>query len=129
MKLLLDTHSFIWFFEGDTRLPRTSRDLIEDENNHLCINIAGIWEMAIKVGIGKLTLAKPFENVITEHVLGNEIEVLNISIAHTFAVAKMPLRHRDPFDRLIISQSLVEGISLVSGDPKFDQYGVTRLWL
>ncbi len=104
-------------------------DLIEDENNRLFISIASIWEMAIKVSIGKLNLSKPFENVITEHVMMSDIEVMGISVSHTFAVARMPLHHRDPFDRIIISQSLVENIPLISGDSEFDQYSVTRLWL
>lgn len=129
MRLLLDTHSFIWFFEGDARLPQIARNLIEDETNVLFISIASIWEMAIKVSIGKLNLSKPFENVITEHVMMSDIDVLDISVSHTFAVARMPLHHRDPFDRVIISQSLIENLPLISGDSAFDQYGVTRLWL
>jgi PIN domain nuclease of toxin-antitoxin system len=128
MKLLLDTHSFIWFFEGDNRLPLNARQLIADENNELMLSIASIWEMAIKTSISKLTLSKSFERVINEHVLISDIGVLNITVLHTFAVAKMPLHHRDPFDRIIIAQSLVEAMPLISGDPAFDQYGVTRLW-
>lgn len=128
MKLLLDTHSFIWFFEGDSRLPLNARHMIADEDNDLALSIASIWEMAIKTSIGKLTLNKLFEQVITEHVLMSDIDVLGIAVPHTFAVAGMALHHRDPFDRIIIAQSLVEAIPVISGDSAFDQYGVTRLW-
>lgn len=128
MRLLLDTHSFIWFFEGDSRLPLNARQLIADEDNNLLLSIASIWEMAIKTSIGKLTLSKSFERAINEHVLLSDIDVLGITVPHTFAVARMALHHRDPFDRIIIAQSLVEAIPLISGDPAFDQYGVTRIW-
>lgn len=99
MKLLLDTHSFIWFFGGDARLPPQMRELIADGSNDLFLSSASVWEMGIKFSIGKLGLAKPFEAMIEEQLLFNDISVLGVALPHIFTVAHLPLHHRDPFDR------------------------------
>jgi len=128
MKLLLDTHAFLWFMSGDTTLSKTARSAIEDENNDVFVSPASLWEIAIKTSANKLTLKEPFEVLIPKELAENEIELLGISVAHLSLVSSMPFHHRDPFDRLIIAQSKVEQMTLVSVDTVFDAYEVTRLW-
>lgn len=128
MKLLLDTHTFIWFVEGNTSLSSHARALVEDPSNEVFVSIATVWEMAIKVSIGKLQLSQPFELLIPNQLLRNDISLLDISISHTLMVAILPFHHRDPFDRLLIAQSLVENMPIVGADGLFDKYGLTRLW-
>jgi PIN domain nuclease of toxin-antitoxin system len=128
MKLLLDTHAFLWFMSGDTSLSQTARSAIEDENNDVFVSPASLWEIAIKVSIKKLTLRAPFNDLIPAELAENEIELLSISVAHMALVASMPFHHRDPFDRLIAAQANVEQMTLVSVDNMFDAYGVDRLW-
>lgn len=128
MKLLLDTHSFLWFISGSSNLSGTARSLIEDSSNQLFLSVASIWEMAIKISLGKLKIGEPFENLIPEQLRLNTIAVLNIEIEHTSALIDLPFHHRDPFDRLLIAQSLVEKMPLISTDSAFDIYGVSRYW-
>ena len=128
MKYLLDTHAFIWFVENDPRLSPTARLLIEDPTNELWLSIASVWEMAIKVNLNKLSLGMPFRQAITLRTSQNNIRILGIELEHTFQVADFPLHHRDPFDRIIAAQSLVANLPLISVDPAFDPYGVTRIW-
>ena len=128
MKYLLDTHSLIWFLAGDAQLSRHARQLIEDEENELFISAASLWEMAIKFSIGKLDLGQPFEILFPEQLEKNSIEILGITVEHLIAVCKLPFHHRDPFDRLLIAQSLVEKIPLISVDSIFDSYGVDQKW-
>jgi PIN domain nuclease of toxin-antitoxin system len=128
MKLLLDTHSFLWFIGGDERLSSTARTLIEDVNNDVFLSVASLWEMAIKISLGRLRLAQPFETFIPQQISLNRIGILGITISHTAQVAILPFHHRDPFDRLLIAQALGEQMPIVSRDPEFDAYGITRLW-
>jgi PIN domain nuclease of toxin-antitoxin system len=131
MRLLADTHTFLWFVEGDPQLSPEARRLLEDPNNEILISMASIWEMAIKVSIGKLTLLtpdKPFEVHLTEQLQGNGFGILPITLPHIFVVANLPFHHRDPFDRIITAQSLVERIPLISIDAIMDAYGLHRLW-
>ncbi len=128
MKLLLDTHTFIWFVMGDTQLSQPARQLIEDQSNDKLVSRATIWEMAIKYSLGKLNLQQTFRPFIQQHLAGNGFDILAISNEHIFAVAGLPYHHRDPFDRLLIAQSLTEQFPLISVDTKFDRYAVQRLW-
>lgn len=128
MKLLLDTHAFLWFIGGDERLSLTARTLIEDGANDAFLSVASLWEMAIKISLGRLQLAQPFEILIPQQLSLNHIGLLGITISHTAKVATLPFHHRDPFDRLLVAQAQVEQMSLVSNDPAFDAYGITRLW-
>lgn len=128
MKVLLDTHSLLWFIEGSERLSPTARRLIEDADNQPLLSMASLWEMAIKLSIGKLTLGQPFDMLIPAQMRLNGIALLQIEMAHVAAVAKLPFHHRDPFDRLLIAQAIVEQIPIVSGDPASDSYGIKRLW-
>jgi PIN domain nuclease of toxin-antitoxin system len=128
MKLLLDTQSFLWFISGSPKLSESARQLIEAVNNQPFLSMASLWEMGIKVSLGKLTLDQPFDTMIPEQLAQNGIEVIQIEFPHVAVVANLPFHHRDPFDRLIAAQANVEGMSVVSSDEMFDTYGVTRLW-
>ncbi len=127
MKLLLDTHAFLWFIGGSSDLSTSARLLIEDTNNQPHLSVASLWEMAIKISLGKLTLGQPFEKLIAEQLNHNGIEILGISLPHAAAVITLPFHHRDPFDRLLIAQAITEKIPLVSCDTVLDAYGVTRM--
>ena len=128
MRLQLDTHSFLRFVEGNTQLSPESRRLIEDEDNSKWLSMASVWELAIKISIGKLTLAQPLEEYLANQMNRNGIALLPIALPHVLRVQTLPLHHRDPFDRLIVAQSLVEDMPLVSADSLLDTYGIKRLW-
>ena len=128
MKLLLDTHSFLWFVSGDPKLSVQARSLIGASENEIFLSTASLWEIAIKSSLGKLNLAKPFEVLIPQQLNLNQIELLNITIAHTAFLTTLPFHHRDPFDRLLIAQSHVEDLPMISRDSAFDSYSIKRLW-
>ena len=128
MKLLLDTHAFLWFIMGSPNLSADARALIEAGANEKFLSVAGLWEIAIKVSIGKLSLAAPFGVLIPQQLGLNGIELLNISAGHAAVVSTLPFHHRDPFDRLLIAQAMVEQVPVVSVDTAFDAYPVKRLW-
>ena len=127
MKLLLDTHTFLWFIDDNAMLSSRGKTLLEAEND-LLLSVGSLWEIAVKLRLGKLTVGMPTEVLMTEHVTANNIDVLPISVPHLIQVSTLPLHHRDPFDRLIIAQSIVEKIPIVSADPAFDAYSIERLW-
>jgi PIN domain nuclease of toxin-antitoxin system len=128
MTLLLDTHAFLWFVMGSANLSANARALIEDPTNETLMSIASLWEMAIKVSLGKLTLSAPFDQLIPEQLNLNGIGLLNIKVDHLSLLAKLPFDHRDPFDRLLIVQAITEKLPVVSIDAAFDAYGIERLW-
>jgi len=128
MRLLLDTHSFLWFIGGSAQLRAKARTLIEDASNQPFLSVASLWEMAIKISLGKLSLGQPFETLIPQQLGLNGIALLGITINHAAEVARLPFHHRDPFDRLLIAQAIVEQMPIVSGDTAFDAYAITRLW-
>jgi PIN domain nuclease of toxin-antitoxin system len=128
MRLLLDTHAFLWFIEGNLNLSAHARQLIEDENNQRFLSIASLWEISIKISIGKLELGIPFTEFFQQQVYGNAIALLEIRAEHLDILAKLPFYHKDPFDRLIIAQSVVENIPLVTKDGAFTNYPVVLLW-
>jgi PIN domain nuclease of toxin-antitoxin system len=128
MKLLLDTHTFLWFIEGELRLSKVARNLIEDQANRRFLSIASLWEMSIKVSIGKLKLKMTFIELVKREIYGNEIELVEIQPEHLDELAKLPFYHKDPFDRLIIAQSLVERISVVTKDDAYTNYPVNLPW-
>lgn len=127
MKLLLDTHSFLWFIEDNPRLSTKAKTLLESDTD-LLISAASLWEIAVKVSIGKLSLTQPFELFIPNQLASNAIEVLPIAVEHLALLSTLPFHHRDPFDRLVIAQALIEQMPVVGTDNQFDSYGVKRLW-
>jgi len=128
MRLLLDTHTFIWFFKGNPKLNNQIRVLIEDESHEKLLSVASIWEMAIKQSTGKLSFRLPFEAFITQQLSINDFNLLDIRINHITIVATLPFHHRDPFDRLLIAQAMAEQIPILSADSAFDAYSINRLW-
>jgi PIN domain nuclease of toxin-antitoxin system len=128
MRLLLDTQAFIWFVDGNTKMSMTARRYVADPANEVLMSIASAWEIAIKVGIKKLSLSEPVDRYLTHRPAANRISILPISIAHVLVAGAFPLQHRDPFDRMFCAQSIVEGTPLVSSDSMLDVYGVNRIW-
>lgn len=114
MKLLLDTHTLLWFVTSDPQLSATAP--------------ASYWEVAIKVSIGKYPLTVPFETFFTTALATNGIQILPVEIRHAAVLSALPMHHKDPFDRMIAAQALVESIPVVSIDAALDPYGITRLW-
>ena len=128
MKLLLDTHCFIWMDDDFSKLSPKVQQAIVDPNNTLYLSIASIWEMQIKVQLGKLSFNLPLEQKIEEQVKQNNLELLAINQAHVYGLDKLPQAHKDPFDRLLISQAQKEGLSLITLDPLIQQYSVSTFW-
>ncbi len=128
MNLLLDTHTFLWFIDGSARLSPSARELIEDQGNAKLVSVASLWEMGLKISLGRLELAQPFEELIPAQMRMNGFGLLPLRIPHIAKIISLPFHHRDPFDRLLVGQCLVEDLSLVSVDPAFDKYSVHRLW-
>ncbi len=127
MAFLLDTHTFMWFIEGDKSLPPKSRDIIKDVNNKCFLSIGSIWELAIKYSIGKLRSKTTFSE-IGKLIVENDIELLSISMEHIAQVLILPFHHRDPFDRLIIAQGMVENLQIITRDKDFKSYGIEIFW-
>jgi PIN domain nuclease of toxin-antitoxin system len=127
MELLLDTHALIWFINGDTKLPEKSIKLIKDLNIKCYVSIASIWEIAIKVSLKKLDLNGGLEE-ISKLMNRYEIELLPLTFEHIQKLINLKFHHRDPFDRMIISQSLVEKLTIVTKDEIFSKYKVKIVW-
>ncbi len=127
MKLLLDTHALIWFLESDTRLSDTARKAIQQTDALLAVSIVSLWEMAIKVSTGKLTLAHSLADVF-KRLATIEFELLHIHPDDLLLLSAMPFHHTDPFDRLLVAQSLRLNFSFISRDVALDSYGISRIW-
>ncbi|WP_138483765.1 type II toxin-antitoxin system VapC family toxin [Dyadobacter bucti] len=131
MRYIIDTHTFLWFNEGSDQLSKLSRKIIEDQNNEIFVSIASLWEISIKTALKKLEISGSYESVLDDLVQAN-IEILPINFLHTVYQHKLPLYHKDPFDRIIVSQALGEKLDLLSGDQildsYFDEYPVKRIW-
>jgi PIN domain nuclease of toxin-antitoxin system len=128
MRVLLDTHAWLWFVLGDKSLSATARSLIEDPSNEKLISPASFWETAVKISIGKYTLPTPYDQFIQHAIVGQGFSILPISTGHTAALIALPFHHRDPFDRLLVAQSLTEAMPLISTDATLDAYLIQRLW-
>lgn len=128
MKVLLDTHSFLWFIAGDEQLPAYARQLIEEPENERYLSVVSVWEMTIKSSLGRLTAPMPPSALIREHVWGNAIELLSMAPGHFDVLYGLPFEHKDPFDRVLIAQARHEEMVLVTKDPAFEAYGVRIAW-
>ena len=128
MRVLIDTHTLLWFVLNDRQLSRAADAFITDPTNDVSVSPATYWEIAIKVGKKKLNLFAPYDDFMSRGIQGNDFQILPIETRHTSLLTSMPMHHNDPFDRLLIAQALVEQMSIVSVDAAFDSYGVTRLW-
>ncbi len=128
MNVLLDTQALLWFLLDDYRLSRNAREKIVSTSALVFVSSASLWEIAIKISLGKYALPEPFISFWERQMQINDFTFLPISITHTARIVNLPFHHRDPFDRLIIAQALDEGIQVVSSDSIFDRYDVERIW-
>jgi PIN domain nuclease of toxin-antitoxin system len=128
MKLLLDTHVLIWWSLDSAKLSRKVYDLLTDLSNTHVVSIASIWEIQVKVQLDKLDLDGKVSELIAHQQQVNNLEILQIDPAHIYALESLPNEHRDPFDRIMIAQSIVEGMPLLSADKVFDRYPVNNIW-
>ena len=127
MNLLLDTHAYIWFSANSPQLSQVAKNLIEATGNQTFLSIASLWEMSIKVSLGKLSIDLDFKDVLDD-LSDSGIKVLPISFDHILKNRSISFHHRDPFDRMIVAQSIGEGMKLLSTDTVFDLYTNNRVW-
>jgi PIN domain nuclease of toxin-antitoxin system len=127
MRVLLDTHVFLWFLTGDLRCSVWARSTVADPANDIFVSVASLWEIAIKSSLGKLTLAAPFDQLFPQQMAANSMQLLPIGLEELGVVARLPFHHRDPFDRLLVTQASVHDLPLLSADQRLDAYRVTRL--
>lgn len=127
-RYILDTHAFLWFINDDPALNPHAKTLIENPANTLYLSMSSVWEMAIKTSLHKLTMPTPFDEFVAAQLTANSIMTLGVTLAHVGLVATLPFHHRDPFDRLIIAQSLHEDFPVIGKDEIFDAYGIQRHW-
>jgi PIN domain nuclease of toxin-antitoxin system len=128
MRLLLDTHALLWALEDDPKLGARARGHLNGATEAVFVSLASAWEMAVKVSLGKLRLSLPVEQMVADRLPPLGISLLPIELRHVGRVESLPYHHRDPFDRMLAAQSLVEGLTLVSADGVFDAYGLPRVW-
>ncbi len=128
MRALLDTHAFLWWIADKPEMSDHARDTIADESNQIVFSVVSGWEIAIKFGIGKLELPEAPERLVPEQLSLNSLEVLPMYLNHALGVQKLPDHHRDPFDRLLVSQSIQEDIPIISSDPHIALYPVDIVW-
>ncbi|HEY4290231.1 MAG TPA: type II toxin-antitoxin system VapC family toxin [Puia sp.] len=127
MQYLLDTHTLLWFLEDNSQLPGKVSSEIANIDNKCFLSIASLWEIAIKVSLGKLYIKFPFEN-FASYLSDNDIEVLPIAFVHLVQLSSLEQHHRDPFDRIIIAQGLVENLTIITKDEYFPNYTEKILW-
>ncbi len=128
MKALLDTNALLWFIEGHARLSNPARELIEDASNAMHVSPGSLWEIAIKVSLGKLELTEPFRELMPRELERNSMTLLPASIEHLARLVELPFHHRDPFDRLFAAQALAERLPNINPDSIFDAYGGQWIW-
>jgi PIN domain nuclease of toxin-antitoxin system len=128
MRVLLDTHALLWWCADAPALSRRARATIADAGTECLVSAASCWEIAIKCSLGKLHLSVPAEKFLAEQIALNGFRVLPVELAHAVRVERLPFHHRDPFDRLLSAQALLEKLPLVSADRVFGRYRVRRIW-
>ena len=128
MRLLLDTHAFLWWLDGDKRLPVRVRKILTDDRNEILVSAASAWEVATKFRLGKLPQAEVVAKQFSQCITDQGFTSLSISTRHAEQAGLLLGHHRDPFDRMLIAQSLFERVGLVSNEELFNQYGVERVW-
>ncbi len=128
MRCLLDTHTFLWAIADSPLLPKVVAELLEDESNELFFSVASLWEIAIKLSLDKLRLDFPFSDLVTRHILKSDVKLLGIEAQHLDALIELPFHHRDPFDRLLIAQSMSEQLILLTRDKELSAYPIQTIW-
>jgi PIN domain nuclease of toxin-antitoxin system len=127
MKVLLDTHTLIWFTDGVSKLSLRAKSEIEDLNNERFLSIVSLWEIAIKSSRGKLELKKSFKE-LNKFIFDNDIQIITVQLDHLMTLLELPHHHGDPFDRLLIAQALTEDLTIISADKEFQAYPVRVSW-
>ena len=128
MRLLLDTHAFLWWVEGTRPIGRRARAAVSNPDNEVLLSIASCWELAITLSLGKLRLSQTLDRFVPEQLRLNAFSLLDLRLPHVVRVAGLPFRHRDPFDRLLAAQALEDDLTIVSADRVFRKYGVPVIW-
>ena len=128
MNLLSDTHAFIWSFSNTKKLSATVIKEFKNPANQIFLSVASVWEMQIKIKLGKMVFNDTLENIITEQQTVNNVQILPVNLSHALYLENLPLHHKDPFDRLLISQAIVENMTLVSADGNIAKYQANLLW-
>lgn len=128
MRLLLDTHAFLWWVGASPKLSRRAKAAVAKATNQCLVSVASGWEIAIKVSRGQLRIDAALDRFLPEQLALNGFQPLAIDFKHTARVARLPFHHRDPFDRLLVAQAIEEELTVVTADAVFAQYGVKRLW-
>ena len=128
MKLLLDTHSFLWLLSAPSKMSKRALDVCKDPENLLVLSVASAWEIEIKQQLGKLEMDVALEDAILEQESTNALRILPVQLRHTLALRELPQHHSDPFDRILIAQARTEGLHLVTSDQKIQQYTVDICW-
>ncbi len=128
MRVLLDTHALLWFSLDDARLSVHAKSVIMDRGSDLLVSPATLWEVAIKVSLGKYELEEEFTSFFSRVLAGYNMTLLPVTVEHAAAVTRLPFHHRDPFDRMLVAQAICEGIPIVSTDRLLDAYSVARIW-
>ncbi len=129
MNILMDTHIFLWYVTNNKKLNEATQNIINERDNLIYLSEASIWEIAIKYSLKKLTFDLPFREFIEEQIKVNDFKILNFNLSHFEQITKLPFHHRDPFDRIIIAQSIIENYPLISYDQMFNSYEVQLLGL
>ena len=127
MRSLLDTHIFLWALEDNPKLNPIRREFLENADNVPVLSVVSLWELSVKMSIGKLTPKRNMTALVNEHVVGKGVELLAIKPVHLDGLTDLPLHHRDPFGRLLLSQAMAEAVPLMSNDTAFEAYGVSLL--
>ena len=128
MRVLLDTHAFLWWLDGDRRLSTRARRTVGNEDNTVLISAASAWEIATKFRIGKLPGAAEVAMDISGCIIRQNFEMFDITVLHAQRAGGIPGRHRDPFDRMLAAQAQIENLPIITNDLVFDDYGVSRIW-
>lgn len=127
MRILVDTHIFLWLSDSSHLLSSSAKEILSDPNNSRVLSVVSVWEMQIKVAIGKLPLRLPLADLVREQRQKNGFEILPVTLEHVLALETLPTHHKDPFDRLLIAQSQSENLPLLSADAVFERYAINRL--
>ena len=128
MKILLDTHALLWLIDGDSRLSEEAKERFLDSGNALFFSAASLWEISIKLSLGKLELAQDWTRIIRGEMAANQIQWLPIEVNHCAELSRLPFLHRDPFDRILVAQSQLEKLPIVTRDPQIARYSVEVIW-
>ncbi len=128
MRALLGTHTFLWWITDDPRLSGRGREVISDGRNELFLSAASGWEIAIKAALGRLEIPGDLQRFVSEQLSRNAIQSLPIHLSHALHTSTLPGHHRDPFDRILVSQALLEKMALVSADPQIARYPIEVVW-